>query len=562
MLDSAYIRAKHLKKYPILIAGRIDKDQYHMLQKSRYVDAIWRAGPVRDNQDVDPTGNRQGTLSYVAQHIGAKYIWQNLQWGEDIVIGIVDSGVRGFEFDENMTKINGEYYGWVPNNCQQRPGEPSHKCHGTLMAYTALGICPEAKILDIGVGRRQIVSGIEVESDPIIETVQAINDLIIKDRDVTNPAELKVIREEIRQNGPHILSISWSVSPLHHDFRELNANEDHPLTAKIREAIQAGVFVCMAAGNCGNQSNINLTEACGGEEWLGPNFSIFGTNGHPDVITVGGCNTLDDLIGISSQGPSMLAQAVRPDEEVIKPDILAQTRFASYLGMMPDGTSVSTAVVAGVLALLRAKHRNTEAFGQTWGAEQDKGVQKLLQTMAWSKVNQRDMPNYDWGYGIINAKAAYLRLCELLGEQVETPDPDTLLDEGPDDPKGWTPIQPSECKYHPTVDYCDRTSCDPLPQGCFLATASFGSTLTPQVQFLRNYRDNVILHASFKPTFTRLLNTYYRVSPPLANRMQQSTVLKKLIKYSVVLPTIYTLRSIVFIKQWLSGRRRLNTKRS
>lgn len=54
--------------------------------------------------------------------------------------------------------------------------------------------------------------------------------------------------------------------------------------------------------------------------------------------------------------------------------------------------------------------------------------------------------------------------------------------------------------------------------GCLIATATFGSELSPEVQFLRNFRDNEILHTFAGSSFMSAFNAwYYSFSPAVAN---------------------------------------------
>ncbi len=56
------------------------------------------------------------------------------------------------------------------------------------------------------------------------------------------------------------------------------------------------------------------------------------------------------------------------------------------------------------------------------------------------------------------------------------------------------------------------------PSGCLIATAAFGSELTPQVQFLRNFRDHYILSTVSGSAFMNAFNTvYYSFSPQVAD---------------------------------------------
>ena len=58
----------------------------------------------------------------------------------------------------------------------------------------------------------------------------------------------------------------------------------------------------------------------------------------------------------------------------------------------------------------------------------------------------------------------------------------------------------------------------PQPSGCLIATAAFGSELTPQVQFLRNFRDHYILSTVSGSAFMNTFNSiYYSFSPQVAD---------------------------------------------
>ena len=57
----------------------------------------------------------------------------------------------------------------------------------------------------------------------------------------------------------------------------------------------------------------------------------------------------------------------------------------------------------------------------------------------------------------------------------------------------------------------------PTPSQCLIATAAFGSELTPQVQYLRHFRDHYILSTASGTAFMKVFNTvYYSFSPQVA----------------------------------------------
>ena len=70
--------------------------------------------------------------------------------------------------------------------------------------------------------------------------------------------------------------------------------------------------------------------------------------------------------------------------------------------------------------------------------------------------------------------------------------------------------------------------------GCLIATATYGSELAPQVQFLREIRDNKVmstgLGASFMTGFNQL---YYSFSPTIADMERNNPVFKEIVKIGI-----------------------------
>jgi len=72
------------------------------------------------------------------------------------------------------------------------------------------------------------------------------------------------------------------------------------------------------------------------------------------------------------------------------------------------------------------------------------------------------------------------------------------------------------------------------PSGCLIATAAFGSELTPQVQFLRGFRDNYILQSSSGSAFMGAFNNvYYSFSPQVADYERQQPWLQSTVKVAL-----------------------------
>src|SRR5207245_4066704 len=80
---------------------------------------------------------------------------------------------------------------------------------------------------------------------------------------------------------------------------------------------------------------------------------------------------------------------------------------------------------------------------------------------------------------------------------------------------------------------------------CLIATAAFGSELSPQVQFLRDFRDNHILQTESGSSFMTVFNSwYYSFSPYVADYERQQPWLQQIVRTS-----IYPLLGILTISE-------------
>jgi hypothetical protein len=70
--------------------------------------------------------------------------------------------------------------------------------------------------------------------------------------------------------------------------------------------------------------------------------------------------------------------------------------------------------------------------------------------------------------------------------------------------------------------------------GCLIATAAFGSELAPQVQFLREIRDNTVLQTESGHVFMMGFNQfYYSFSPTIADYERENPVFKEAVKLTL-----------------------------
>ena len=77
--------------------------------------------------------------------------------------------------------------------------------------------------------------------------------------------------------------------------------------------------------------------------------------------------------------------------------------------------------------------------------------------------------------------------------------------------------------------------------GCLIATATYGTELAPQVQLLREIRDNTLMSTSSGTTFMSGFNhLYYTFSPTIADMERESPIFRQAVQ-AFITPMISTL---------------------
>jgi hypothetical protein len=159
-----------------------------------------------------------------------------------------------------------------------------------------------------------------------------------------------------------VVSNSWGIfNPGLDDFRadehgRFIDNLDHVFRKSIQKLNTAGFDIVFCGSNCGP---VCTSPACLSQT----DRMIMGANAYPEVLTVGGCDTDNDVIGYSSRGPARTMfsrnEVHQEDELKKKPDISAYTHFLgskTRRNFLPDtGVSAACPVAAGCIAALRTK---------------------------------------------------------------------------------------------------------------------------------------------------------------------------------------------------------------
>ena len=95
--------------------------------------------------------------------------------------------------------------------------------------------------------------------------------------------------------------------------------------------------------------------------------------------------------------------------------------------------------------------------------------------------------------------------------------------ENSDSSKEWTP-GPNARAYYNSLHNESKDKSD----NCYIATTIYGDYNAPQVMVLRHYRDNTLSKSKIGQLFIEI---YYRLSPPIANRLKNMRRLNIVIRY-------------------------------
>jgi len=108
----------------------------------------------------------------------------------------------------------------------------------------------------------------------------------------------------------------------------------------------------------------------------------------------------------------------------------------------------------------------------------------------------------------------------------------------------FTPITPETVSFDIVVGEVSAQPINPYEEeggGCLIATAAYGSEFAPQVQQLREIRDNQLMNTEAGSAFMSSFNeAYYSFSPYIADMERESPVFKEIVKAGLT-PMLSTL---------------------
>ena len=308
--------------------------------------------------------------------------------GAGVAVAIADTGINLAFLQQKLGQAPtfDAAASWSPPGTPPPPPGTWPVAHGTMCAFDVLIAAPAATLVDVPVLNAHFPGGGSTMSGTLSAALSAYG--FILQSWVSGP--LSQYQALVASNSWGIFHPSWDF-PAGHPGRYCD-NPGHPFNVQLGALSRAGIDVVFAAGNCG--------APCADGRCIGRTAgSIMGASAMADVLTVAGCDTQDQRVGYSSQGPSIAGMFQN------KPDITNYTHFlgseAFGAGSPDSGTSAACPVTSGCVAALRSSvkipPRTTMPPPQLFDVLRQTARQHPGAPRTW---------NGDYGLGIIDTIAA------------------------------------------------------------------------------------------------------------------------------------------------------------
>jgi hypothetical protein len=263
--------------------------------------------------------------------------------GTNVAVAIMDTGINLAFLTSKLPGVRLDVANsWTPPNGSILPGKYPVD-HGSMCAFDTLIAAPNGTLLDFPILASSVPGGSTV-GRTIATAMLAFSQLFTSWAVSFAPGGVSKFAGLVINNSWGIYHPSWDF-PGGHRGRYID-NPRHPFNVLVAAMAGSGIDIVFAAGNCG--------PVCADMRCQGRTAgAIMGANAHPDVLTLGGCDISDQIVGYSSQGPSIANMFQQ------KPDVAAYTHFlgseAFGAGSADTGTSAACPVAAGCVAALRTK---------------------------------------------------------------------------------------------------------------------------------------------------------------------------------------------------------------
>jgi subtilisin family serine protease len=329
-----------------------------------------------------------GNAATVAGKLNVAQLKAKRLTGADVAVAVVDTGINLAYLQHKLGHAPhfDAAASWQPPGTPPPPPGGWPVAHATMCGFDVMIAAPDATLIDFPVLSAHFPGGGSIMSGTLSAALAAYGFMLGS----WATGRLKGYRALVASNSWGIFRPSWDFPP-GHPGRYCD-NPLHPFNIQVGSATRAGIDVIFAAGNCGAPC---ADGRCQGRT----TGAIMGASAVREVLTIAGCDTQDQRVGYSSQGPSI------PNMYQEKPDITSYTHFLGsevFGACSPDsGTSAACPVTAGCVAALRSSPhlppRTTVPPAHLFD---------VLRRTTHPKPGPQRAWNGDYGFGIIDPIAA------------------------------------------------------------------------------------------------------------------------------------------------------------
>ena len=362
-----------------IVRAYVDENQVNSLSEHADVVGVFADVEIQP-AIICPGSPALGTDADVERLLCASQLKSIGMDATGVLVAIVDTGFNlAYLAAHGKTITLDAARSWVPSPGMIPGNAPVS--HGTMCAFDAAIAAPNATFLDIQV-LRSSATGPTPMSGVLSDAVRAYSHLY---NVMTTPRRPGEHRSMVVSNSWGMFHPTWD-APVGNPAN-YSDNPNHPFNRIVGALEQAGADILFAAGNCGCDCP---DSRCQG---LCRN-AIYGANGHPSVLTIGGVDITKARVGYSTQGPGRLSSN--------KPDLCGFTHFrGSGVYGADGGTSAATPVVAGVVASVRTKR----PYEPGNPAASPSTMRALMRSTAEDRGTAGF--DFDYGFGVVGGCEIY-----------------------------------------------------------------------------------------------------------------------------------------------------------
>lgn len=295
------------------------------------------------------TRGENPTLAQHITHIKAEEAWKLGYTGKGIIVAIIDSGVNYNHVDLKdhlWYDGNNSYPGY--NFLSPGTAPTDNKGHGTHCTGVVGGDGTSGKVTGVAPDATLMCLKVNDNSTSLSTLVEAVEYAVDKGADVIS----------ISKNG-------WTDNSSRETFRNLFNNT---LSANIITVVSAGNYRANLSSNMPVPGNVMAPADCP-PPYLHPDQTLIG--GTSGVMCIGSVGYDNVVASFSSQGPvtwegtsyndypynsGAKMGLIRPDLVAPGEDIISLNNTSNNGFVTTDGTSISTPIVAGAIALMLEKN--------------------------------------------------------------------------------------------------------------------------------------------------------------------------------------------------------------